>query len=518
MRHAYDKSLLLYGRVVLPGGRAGKRYLHIEGGTLSSVGAKRPEVPPATVEIEAGSDDWIFPGLLDLHSHSDYNVLPIWDSPIAPFDNRFGWRGDPVYRRQISAVKKALFKADKRNKATLEVFAELQAVAGGTTVLQESFPLDQQLSSGVRLLLCRDTADPTDLLMPPDQEVRSIVDFYAPDKETGEPALKTEWQRPTTRLAAYVEARDAGKLAAVLAHLAEGRAGFGRGLAKDPYSRKEFEALMAAPEMADAGAVRSVPFTIIHGSGIDPHDPEHVRFLRERNISVVWSPVSNLLLYGDTLDVEAFLDAGINLALGSDWSPSGSKHVWDEAKFARFYLDAAGAQVSDAQIFHMVTESAARCLGSSKLGKIEAGAPADFFVVRSPISSDSPMEVFLATTDRQVLAVVVAGRPIYGEKEILESFGVTTQPLPKVEGTAARTKAVSLPPGVDVDLEQDLQRVEKFLKLRGILRSNTLASSDVQYRGRIAELKAYTVRFGWSAQRWRHERWKKRLREQESGG
>jgi hypothetical protein len=119
------------------------------------------------------------------------------------------------------------------------------------------------------------------------------------------------------------------------------------------------------------------------------------------------------------------------------------------------------------------------------------------------------MEVFLATTDRDVRAVVVAGRPIYGEAELLEGFGVDTQPMPPVEGTAARGKAVHLPPGIDVNLAEDLQEVEDFLKLKfGILRSNTLASSDVQYGQRLAELKAYTVRFGWSAMRWKHELWK----------
>src|SRR4029453_7960210 len=100
--------------------------------------------------------------------------------------------------------------------------------------------------------------------------------------------------------------------------------------------------------------VRSSPLTLIHGCGIDTRNPEHLRFLRERDISIVWSPVSNLLLYGDTLDVETLLAEGINVALGSDWSPSGSKHAWDEAKFARFYLDAIGSLVSDQQIFQMV--------------------------------------------------------------------------------------------------------------------------------------------------------------------
>ncbi len=515
MQHGpFEPSYLLRGQVALPGGEAGERYLHVERGTITSVTAERPEVPEGTLEVHTREGDWIFPGLLDLHTHSDYNVLPIWDSAIGPFDNRFGWRGDPVYRRQVSETKYRLVDADERNQLILEVFAELQAIAGGTTVLQESYALDRNLGSDDSLLLVRDTADPSDLGLPEGGEIRSVVDFFRPDKETGEPSPVFDDKRQMTRLAAYAEDRDAGRLLAVLPHLAEGRSGFGRALGKDPYSRAEFEAFMSDPALADAGAVAAVPLAIIHGSGIDPYDAAHLRFLRERQISVIWSPVSNLLLYGDTLDVEAYLDAGINLALGSDWSPSGSKHVWDEAKFARFYLDALGAQVSDAQIFQMVTENAARCLGSDRFGRIAAGGPADFFVVRSPMPSKSGMEVFLATTDHHVHAVGIGGRPVYGDRALLESFGVATQPLPRVEGTAAANKAVHLPPELDVDLENDLQRVEDWLKLHAVLRSNTLASSDVPYQRRRVELKAATVKFGWSAQRWLHERWKQQQRGQ----
>ncbi len=42
--------------------------------------------------------------------------------------------------------------------------------------------------------------------------------------------------------------------------------------------------------------------------------------------SIIWSPLSNLLLYGGTTDIKAARAAGVSIALGSDWSPSGSKN------------------------------------------------------------------------------------------------------------------------------------------------------------------------------------------------
>jgi cytosine/adenosine deaminase-related metal-dependent hydrolase len=44
--------------------------------------------------------------------------------------------------------------------------------------------------------------------------------------------------------------------------------------------------------------------------------------------TIVWSPLSNLLLYGKTTDVAAARTAGLTIALGSGWSPSGSKTWW----------------------------------------------------------------------------------------------------------------------------------------------------------------------------------------------
>ena len=40
---------------------------------------------------------------------------------------------------------------------------------------------------------------------------------------------------------------------------------------------------------------------------------------------MVWSPFSNLLLYGRTADIARAKQEGVLMALGSDWSPTGSK-------------------------------------------------------------------------------------------------------------------------------------------------------------------------------------------------
>ena len=435
MLPAIRRDLLLRGNVVHPDGSVRDRYVLVRDGRIAAVARRRPALTQDVAYVEAGREDWIFPGLLNLHTHASYNLLPLWQTAMTPFANRFEWRGLAEYKAEVRGT----YEHFKKQRMAVAVFAELQAVAGGTTVMQEACDLDREARGADGLILCRDTRNPEDLGLAPDQQILSVVDWFRPGKD-GTP-------KPVTKaIDAYLRSRKRGALAATIVHLAEGCSGFGTYRGVDAYSRREFEAFMAHPAFKDAAAVRSSPLVLAHGSGIDVRDSRHIAFLRERGISIVWSPVSNLLLYGDTLDVDTLLAEGINVALGSDWAPSGSKHVWDEAKFARRYIDAIGSSVGDEQIFQMVTTNPARCLGLPHLGRIEVGGFGDFFILKSPLESDSPLEVFLSTTDRHVRATIVGGRPLYGDRELLAQFNVKVQRLPKAEGSAVKEKTVHCRP------------------------------------------------------------------------
>ena len=62
--------------------------------------------------------------------------------------------------------------------------------------------------------------------------------------------------------------------------------------------------------------------------------PEDFRVLGSLGGAMVWSPLSNLLLYGATADIRAAVNAGVRIGIGSDWSPSGSKNLLGELKVA----------------------------------------------------------------------------------------------------------------------------------------------------------------------------------------
>ncbi|MEM7711242.1 MAG: hypothetical protein AAF264_10925, partial [Pseudomonadota bacterium] len=264
-------SLLLKGRVVHPDGSARERYLLIRDGAIRWISRSRP---PAGLlegvrEITTGPEDWIFPGLIDLHSHTGFNFLPLWSSDRAPFDNRHVWRRDGGYRAAIRDVRNQLRSERKARK----IFAELQAVAGGTTLLDEPYPLDSEDTDGATVL-CRSTGNGRDLGLPDDNRLISVVDFFRPDRE-GRPRPAPGWNERPSPLEAYQQ--DRGERQAYLVHIAEGRSGFGTDRSVDSYSRAEFEELMAHPSMADVGAVRASNLVLVHASGVNTDDPAHLK-------------------------------------------------------------------------------------------------------------------------------------------------------------------------------------------------------------------------------------------------
>ena len=100
---------------------------------------------------------------------------------------------------------------------------------------------------------------------------------------------------------------------------------------------------------------------MIHAVGIDARD---VETLRSAGASVVWSPRSNIDLYGDTAPITELVRAGLPLALGTDWLATGSMNLFRELSSAESLADKyfPGAYDS-AALVRMVTSGAARSVG-----------------------------------------------------------------------------------------------------------------------------------------------------------
>ena len=138
--------------------------------------------------------------------------------------------------------------------------------------------------------------------------------------------------------------------------------------------------------------------------------PPHARMAGDgRGAKLVWSPLSNLLLYGKTAAVYDALAAGVLVSLGTDWTPSGSPNLLTELKVAdRALRDASllGARRhivpglapgtrraitarpnarSIKLLVEMVTINPARAVRwDDQVGSIEVGKVADLLVIDAP--------------------------------------------------------------------------------------------------------------------------------------
>lgn len=251
-------------------------------GVIQAVQRRSDAAPPGfegatRVDTEAV----VYPGLIDLHNHIAYNCLPLWidRDRTRPWTSRDQWPNDARYKPDVSLPANALCHAD--GKAVLK-YVETKAVVGGVTAIQGSAKV----------------AHPYEGWM-----VRNVED------ETFQTRVRTVNQsvRAFTSDAQYATAKhDLDEGHAFLYHLAEGTS----------------DRLIADFEGLRRHDVLAPKFLGIHATALHP---EQFAEWHQRGGSIVWSPFSNIWLYGATTDVVAARAAGMRICLGADWSPSGSK-------------------------------------------------------------------------------------------------------------------------------------------------------------------------------------------------
>ena len=121
--------------------------------------------------------------------------------------------------------------------------------------------------------------------------------------------------------------------------------------------------------------------------------------------------------------MSAALDHGVPVALGSDWSPSGSKNLLGELKVAQLAAQAFGIGLSSADLVTMVTTAPARLLGWQRhLGSIEPGKRADLIVVAG--ASGDSYDQLVRATESDIDLVMINGVPRAGTASLMSALGL----------------------------------------------------------------------------------------------
>jgi len=377
--------------------------VYIDQGCVIAV-QDRAQPPPAGFDdvkvIETSGT--LFPGLIELHNHLSYNALPLWSPVPKRFEHRDQWSAHKDYRPLISGPMTVIgeYRDSSGQPAILPAlvrYVECKCLLGGVTT-----------SQGIKL-----------------NSNAGITHFYRGlvrnVEQTDDPALSDAQAR-----IADVDAKDAKNFvkrlnkedSCFLLHLSEGVTDPSR--PDDSMARRHFLALEVAPgEWA-----LNDRFSGIHAAGLLPEDFD---VLGQQNGSMVWSPLSNLLLYGGTARVDAARAAGVKIGLGSDWSPTGSKNLLGELKVAWLYSQHALSGLLRAQdVVAMATSEAARILKwDGVLGTIAPAARADLLVIDG--KAGDPYEALIRAKETNINLVMINGVARYGTPALMSALAPEDQ-------------------------------------------------------------------------------------------
>jgi 5-methylthioadenosine/S-adenosylhomocysteine deaminase len=343
--------------------------------------------PPAGFEAVAvvQTRGTIYPGLIELHNHLSYDILPLWQVPKL-YTNRDQWSVPPLYRKLISGPMQIIGTTAGLPEAVVR-YVEAKCLLGGTTTSQG---IALYSDAGIRKFYfgaCRNVEDAKDKALP--NAATRIPDIAAKD---------------ATKFLLHLT-QAAKKGASVILHLAEGT---------DASAESHFGALhLGTGEWAIERSLAG-----IHCVSLTRAD---FNVLASKGASMIWSPLSNLLLYGKTADISAARAAGVRVGIGSDWSPSGSKNVLFELRVARLVGQTVGG-IPDRDLIAMATVNAAAILGWDKaLGSLERGKRADLLVVNG--QAHDPYEHLFHCAETDMALVVIDGVARAGSERLMTAFG-----------------------------------------------------------------------------------------------
>jgi 5-methylthioadenosine/S-adenosylhomocysteine deaminase len=390
----------LHGAVITPDAAWSSGYVTVANGSIDEVS----QVKPSSVAVHE-TDGVIMPGMLDLHGHPEFNVFAAWEPPTL-YANRYRWRASDVYRALVRDPQNKLI--EQVPPGTQTRYAEVRALVGGVTGIQGA----SRASTATAEPLVRNV----DLWAFGAHRARSMID------------LPSETSRDMERLRTVLGQITSGEVTAFYLHLSEGARG-------DERSTTEFNRFM------DLG-VATAATNIIHGTALSADDWHTVA---QAGCRLVWSPQSNLRLYAQTTLAGAALDAGVPVALGADWLPSGSTSLLAEMKVARRELARQGHPIGADALVAMVTSVAARVAGLDEhLGSLAAGRAADLVVLER--HHEDPYENVCLADPSWVELVCIGGDITYARTDWFESLSAAAAG-PTIEDVTAWGKPMRLDTG-----------------------------------------------------------------------
>ena len=408
------QQIVLRGTVVTPDDVIQDGFVAIQQGKIVGVGpyADRPRGMQAVA-----THSIIYPGLIDLHDHITWNLFPRWRENVQ-FSTRYQWQQVTSYGIALSTPHAQLFQDGFGCQSNR--FGEVKAIVGGATSVVGSLGPSKPDSSDNQCIM----------------GLARNLDFYSGFYGTTVNMEKLRYEvfpmQVSLEQVNQIKADlNSGKLTSYIVHLAEGNT-------TDANAAREFNMFQAQ------GFLRP-GVSIIHGVALGR---AQFRQLATNSVGLIWSPRSNVELYGVTTDVAAAKQEGVKIAISPDWSPSGSDGLLQELKYAATWNAGQYPPVfGDAELVKMATSVPAELARlDDKIGSIKTGLYADLLLVKQ--SDANPYKTLLHANPAEIRLVMINGTPVYGDADLMSALRPSQQLQPVNICGSAKSLFIEPVPGV----------------------------------------------------------------------
>lgn len=429
-------NLILRGTILTPTGPLVGELL-VVGNTIQCVAADCSGTTGASTATIIDTHATISPGLIDGHNHLTYDFLDEWMPPHL-YGNRYQWRNDASYSAWVDP------EGDSNNDGTQDngsqcpgaKWGELRSIIHGTTTVQGQSPQSACLDRLAR------NADHYHGLGP--DRTRTTISGPC---ESGFPTRTSLLGDFTT-----------GATTRFFIHMGEGYMSAGGATRTDPL--REFACYDGTDAMyfngaactshttmaactadtdnrcAWTGTCATTGMSLLEDASGTPYRTSvfiHAMPLTAAQLDrtldddarVVWSPSSNIILYGQTADIQGMLERGITVGLGPDWTPSGSDEMLSEMRYAQDYGQShAVPELTAEQIWRMATIDGADVVGLSPIGTLAVGQRADISVFGR--TSSDPYQAVIDSRAADVRLVLIDGLGYYGDAALQATTAVNS--------------------------------------------------------------------------------------------
>ena len=384
-------GLLLRGVVLTPSGVLNPGEVLVINEYITCVAASCAAEAGASTATIIETNGIISAGLIDAHNHQSYNFFPEWvPDPPQLFGNRYQWAENPQYEEFILPYSK--HRSSNTHFCPGSKWAELRCMAHGTTTMQ-----GQPSASGSCI----------------NWGVRNADGYHncGYDHMTG--TIASVRDIDDAQAATYMEyfTRAVEPITRFHVHMAEGISGNN--------ITEEFDSFAGRDPRVNRHAGTSLLYNgtsvLIHSV---PLTETQLQEVLSTNSKIVWSPSSNMVLYGVTAPIQRILQLGIMVSLAPDWTLSGEDDMLAELRFARSYGVTQGIpELTSQKLWEMSTWMAAEVVGlQNHVGRLEAGYRADLAVFGR--TGLNPYDALIDSTATDVRLVLINGVGYYGDTNL----------------------------------------------------------------------------------------------------